>query len=1461
MIEPGSDNLTALLKEVDRLAGVLLLVLFFWPGALGAAPAGTGLDKKNVLILHTASYETASSLVMDPVFVKQFVEAGLDANNLHFEFLDLVKHPDRAYRRELAGYLGGKYKKRSIDVIITLHVTCLNFLMEEGSELFPGVPTINVIADPNFLRDSEVRTGQIREMQRLRRPFVLLPFSADADSTVRNILDLRPDTRSLVVVGGSDAVDIALEQAVRHDLERWQGKLQIEYWQGLPLEQVLDRVAALGPRTAVLFTVFGSDSTGRTYRTPDVARRISGAAKVPVFGLFDTLLGNGGIVGGIMPTHGSEADRAVRLALEILRGKLPAAPVTISPAPKSAVFDWQQLGRWGLKASALPAGSVVLNRPVSVWEKYGLLIAGVLAFILGETLLIAILIVQESRRKGAEKSVRESETRFRSLTELSPFGISIVARDHMLYMNRAFQKRSGYDEREMISLPIWELIHPGDRESVMERARSRLRGENVPNLYEYRTVSKDGETRWMQAASTPIDYGNEKAIMIISLDITDRKRTEEELQRNAAMLRAILAASPVGIGFNTGSRQVVWANERLQAISGYSLEEASGGSARRLYQSDEEFNRVGEMIQDEARSGSGLIETKWVRKDGEVRDVRVRAAWVNPEDAADGIVLVAEDITEHKQATEAVRKSEERFRQVAENVTDFIWEVDAEGLYRYTSPSVQKILGYSPDEMNKKMHFYDLFVPEERERLKAVALQCFSDRRVFRAFRSANMSKDGNVVHLETSGTPMMDEAGNLTGYRGADTDVTERTEMAVRLALAAEEWQATFDSVKDMVMILDKKLVIRRANAATLSTLGLTAEEVCGQRYHTLLLGAESPPSDCPAVTALGTGRYGETELYREKRDVWLEVSAAPITKQEEVTRIVLTVRDITRRKKAEEGLIHHSKNLELLSEAAMGFVALAPDRDIYRFIAEKLQQLAPEAIYIGVNAYYQQTNEVRVRAIFMRDEVKQAFSQIFHADLEQVAFELSEEARLDLLGGKLVQVPSVHELLFGQVPKPACEAFEGAVGTGEILSMGFSIQGELYGNSVFVMPKGLRLGNPDVVETFVREAGVALRRRFAEEALRESEGRLNLALTATETGVWEWDIARNVVFWSPECHRFLSDIADSCDTFDLFTSILLPADRGPMQAAVKEAIATGNIYTAEFRIQRKDGQERWLSSVGRSSYNDQGEPLRLIGIVRDITKQKQVETEAFNANKELLHMERLSRMGELTASLAHELNQPLTSVLGNARAAAHFLEAPTFNLPEVREILNDIGNEARRAGNIIRSLTAMVKTEEAGQRITSINQVLTEAVSLFHSEAIMRKIRVATRFSDGLRPVCVDKVQIQQVVINLIMNAAESMEYVAPEEREIIVATRPKGDLVEVSVTDFGPGVKGEALKRMFQPFFTTKRSGLGIGLSLSRTIIESHGGHIWVENNAGRGTTFYFDLPTIVPDDAGNAEIRDG
>jgi two-component system, LuxR family, sensor kinase FixL len=300
--------------------------------------------------------------------------------------------------------------------------------------------------------------------------------------------------------------------------------------------------------------------------------------------------------------------------------------------------------------------------------------------------------------------------------------------------------------------------------------------------------------------------------------------------------------------------------------------------------------------------------------------------------------------------------------------------------------------------------------------------------------------------------------------------------------------------------------------------------------------------------------------------------------------------------------------------------------------------------------------------------------------------------------------------------------------------------------------------------------------------------------------------------------------------------TDLLAAADSSRM-AQETMATPTPQALTAK----RRDGTE-FPAEVTTSECDVDGAPTQLAVIV-----DRSERSELHRNRQELTHLTRISALGELAASLAHELNQPLTAILSNSQAAQRFMDADPINVPEVRETLRDIVADNCRASEIIRKMRALVRKGDVELQPLDVGNVVRDVVLLVHSDAIMRGIRTRLEIPAKLPPVRGDKVQLQQVVLNLLLNAFDAMHECLPADRvvEVQIASKP-GEMVRIAVRDRGTGLTVDQMDKIFKPFFTSKPHGLGLGLSISRSIVAAHGGRLWAENNDGRGASFYVSLP---------------
>jgi two-component system sensor kinase FixL len=279
-----------------------------------------------------------------------------------------------------------------------------------------------------------------------------------------------------------------------------------------------------------------------------------------------------------------------------------------------------------------------------------------------------------------------------------------------------------------------------------------------------------------------------------------------------------------------------------------------------------------------------------------------------------------------------------------------------------------------------------------------------------------------------------------------------------------------------------------------------------------------------------------------------------------------------------------------------------------------------------------------------------------------------------------------------------------------------------------------------------------------------------------------------------------------------------------------------------------RKDGSEVPVE-IGLSPIHTSNGPLVLASIV-DITERKLAELETARQRHDLAHLARVSTVGEFSSSLAHELTHPITAILSNAQAAQRFLSHDDVDLDEVRDILNDIVTQDQRAGEVIHGLRLLLKKGEPQGQCDDVdlNEVIRDVVKLMRSDLIDRNVTVDTDLAQNLPAVTGDRVQLQQVLLNLMLNGCEAMADHDSSERRLLIASQSENGAVRVSVADRGGGIPGKNMEQVFERFFTTKKEGMGLGLSVCRTIIDAHRGKIWVTNNADCGATFHFRLPIV-------------
>jgi len=813
-------------KQTSGIASCFI-VLFLIFGSRGFSFAQlqpqVDLSKKNVLILHSFGYAQPAYKIIDASLQEAFVWSGLDFNNLYFEFLDLARNSGQEYRDEAAEIFRKKFKDRKLDLVLTLHQEALQFLLKEGRDVYPEGPIISVLGDADFFEYSDPK-----------RPLVHLPFTIDVIATAREMFRLQPDTRRILVIAGSSALDRRFDALVMTRLRVWKPELNVESMPPLSMDEILKKVASLPTGTAILYTTVYADSTGKTYMPTDAARMICARANAPVFGMFETLLGNNGIVGGIILDHRVEGQRAVRIAMDILQGNLPNDPFTVHQAPLIPMFDWQQLKRWGFDDAKLPPGSIVLNKPVSLWDQHKIAILGVLAFILLESVLIIFLFIQIHRKKIAEQSLKKAEEKYRSIFEGALEGIfESTPEGRLLTANAALSRMLGYDSPEELTSSIRDLgkeIWLNDRERAEHI--QRLEKEGIILNYECQFQRRDESPIWVSLNTRRIAGPDGQTLFYSGFmeDITERKRAEGALEERLRFERLLsdISARFVNISpeqvdgeIENALRMVLeffqvdrcallqilpdktfWRITHATAAEDtpsvpvgmqLSVTETNPWSYDKLILKREVLNLSN---LDDLPAEANVDKQTWIvwgiRSNlnipiivdrpvsyifaiNTIKRERVWPGEIIPRLRLLGEILV--NTLRRKQTEEANRESEAKYRSLYDSMMDGYVLVGVDGKILSYNEAYREMTGYSSDELLKLT--YSDITPEKWHAVeKEIIDEQVLTRGYSEVYEKEYRKKDGTVLHVELRTFLLRDERGNNVGIWAIIRDITGRKQM-----------------------------------------------------------------------------------------------------------------------------------------------------------------------------------------------------------------------------------------------------------------------------------------------------------------------------------------------------------------------------------------------------------------------------------------------------------------------------------------------------------------------------------------------------------------------------------------------------------------------------------------------------------------------------------------------------------
>ncbi len=1177
-----------------------------------------------------------------------------------------------------------------------------------------------------------------------------------------------------------------------------------------------------------------------------------------------------------------------------------------------------------------------------------------------------------TERKRMEGELRESERKLEEAQRIAHLGHwdhdldadCITGSDETL---RIFGVAP--EERRLSVSRFLDLIHPADREMVAHAVAEAIKGSRNLDL-EYRVVRPAGDVRFVhgRCISAREESGRPRRLFGIVQDITERKQAAEALRRSEERYRTIVDTATEGIWVLGPDTRTTFANARMAEMLGVSYEETIGRTLTDFMYEEDRPDHLQKM-QNRRAGVSENYERRFRRKDGRTVWTLVSATPVfDDEHRFVGSFGMFNDITDRKRAEEELRRSEGRYRIVADNTHDWEFWKGADGRFLYSSPSCRRITGHTADDFTRDPDLLNRLVhPEDRERF---LLHCshVMDRRTPGEMEYRIVLADGSVRHIGHVCQPVFDERGEYLGIRGSNRDITRHKQAEQTVALLS----FALNNVREAALLIDENARFHFINEESCRVLGYTREEL-------LAMAVADIDPDFPMErwhdhwNDLKTHRSLTFESRHRAKDGHtfpVEINANYFEYEGRSYNLAL-VRDVTERKRAETELISVHKQRErllLFNEALLSAIPtpvfykdhegryLGCNRAFTEIMGVTAEEMKGRTVYElwpeeHAREYHRkdlelvanptrQTYEFKVRdkngvvrpVIYAKDVFRDETGQ--PAGIVGAFLDITDRAQAE-------EALRESEARFRDLYENAPNAYfsigvDGLIHrcnrrAGELLGypveelVGRPVTG-LYADTIHGKEKAKqvlrRFQRGDVVRDEELEMQKADGNRvwisLTVDAVRDAQGQImesrSMVVDITERKrVENIRNARLHLLHFAATHSLDELLQATLDELEILTDSqigfyhFLEADQRTLSLQMWSTRTLRDMCTAEGKGRHYSVSEAgvWVDCIRERRpviHNDyaslphrKGMPPGHAPVVRelvvpvlrgdrivsvlgvgnkpkdytegdveivssladlawDIADRKHAEQQAQERQAELLHVSRLTTLGEMASGLAHELSQPLSAILNHASAGARRVTSGGADMDGITRSLEKIVDQAKRAGNILGRIRALAQRRPPRFASVDMNKVVKDVIDLISWEVRRRAVGIKLELAEGLPGIWADTTQMEQVVLNLARNAIEAMSTV--EQRPHLLTVRTSADRhgqVQIEVCDTGMGLpKGDA-NRMFEPFFTTKTNGLGVGLSISRTIVEMHNGTLEAKRNADCGSTFVLALPVAQPETA--------
>ncbi len=811
---PKRDHGSQTTKHLmNLLAGTLvLLTVLVSPGM------SDGLPKVVVIDSYQHGYSWSDKEILG------FVERMREAYPLFdppIEHLDAKRHPEENNLIRMKNMLKDKYEDQKIDLIVAFDNPALELLIRYRNELFPGAPIVfGGINDfsPAMLQGQTEVTGVAEIM--------------DDETTLGMALKLHPNTKEALVIHDYTASGLAVRKEFERLLPKYSDRIRFRFTEPTTIEEAVGGIRKLPPNSIGIILSYTTDKLGRSLSLPESSRLLTSSSSVPVYAMHETRLGHG-IVGGQLIGGLDHGRRVAEIALRVLSGEKPDLIAVDLSGGSRPMFDLKQLERFGITSNALPPGSIVINKPESLFERHRNLIIGIIAIFALLSIMVIGLISLVLRLRSAQKDLAKSETKFRRFVETAKEGIWAMDGNYRTtFVNQRMAEMVGYPIAEMLGKSVEYFFFDEDLPEHYKNMESRRQGGD--QSYERRFRRKDGSTLWTIVSATALkdDRGNFAGSFAMFTDITDKKRAEETLREKEQLYR-LLAENTVDVIWQMDPDfRFTYVNQAILKATGYTRDEWIG-SRLSDYCDEENFNKMvqaasGLVLQGNEGPGA-VFEALMLKKDGQPFWAEIHArALFNDDRLPIGFQGVSRDITERKHAQEKLKISENRFRTLLEGAPSGFWATDPIGKNTYVSPYWTKLTGISREDALGDGWANGLH-PDDRDKIFQGWLEwAGKDEPYSTEFRFIN--PDGRCVWVLCQASAVKTGDGAVHEWLGTITDITERKIAEEALRDSEARYRGIFEGADEGILVVEQQSIrIKYANKAMCDMLGYTLDELMG--------------------------------------------------------------------------------------------------------------------------------------------------------------------------------------------------------------------------------------------------------------------------------------------------------------------------------------------------------------------------------------------------------------------------------------------------------------------------------------------------------------------------------------------------------------------------------------------------------------------------------------------------------